>query len=73
MADIAETPTTFGGDFTMAPSLNALAGVRAFVTERIAFFGEFKHNRSTFKFSDSEFDTKYRTNMFMGGIWFHFK
>lgn len=73
VADIAETPNTFSGDFTMAPSLNALAGVRAFLTERIALFGEFKHNRSTFKFSDSEFDAKYRTNMIMGGIAFHFK
>ncbi len=73
VVDIAETPTTFGGDFTMAPSLNALVGLRAFVTERIAFFGEFKHNRSAFKFSDDEFDARYRTNMFMGGISFHFK
>jgi opacity protein-like surface antigen len=72
-ADIAQTPTTFGGDFTMAPSLNVLAGMRVFVTERIAFFGEFKHNRSTFKFSDDEFDAKYRTTMFMGGVSFHFK
>lgn len=73
VADLAESPTTFSEDVTVAPSLNLLAGVRAFVTERIAVFGEFKHNRSSFKFSDNEFDAKYRTNMFMGGISFHFK
>ena len=73
VADIEGTRNTFSDDFTMAPSLNVLAGIRAFVTERIAFFGEFKHNRSTFKFSENEFDATYRTNMFMGGIAFHFK
>ena len=73
IADIAETRTTFFNETLMAPSLNALVGMRAFVTERIAFFGEFKHNRSTFKFSDNEFDARYRTNMFMGGITFHFQ
>ncbi len=73
VAEIAETPNTFFSDSTVAPSLNVLAGVRAFVTERIAFFGEFKHNRSTFKFSENEFEARYRTNMFMGGIAFHFK
>ncbi len=73
VADIAQTPNTFSDDFTMAPSLNVLAGLRVFVTERIALFGEFKHNRSTFKFSDNEFDATYRTNMFMAGLAFHFK
>lgn len=43
------------------------------MTERIALFGEFKHNRSTFKISDDTFDAQYRTNMFMGGISVHFK
>jgi hypothetical protein len=43
VAGISETPNTFFDDVTMAPSLNVLAGLRAFVTERIAFFGEFKH------------------------------
>ncbi len=73
VADIAESPNTFFDDFVMAPALNALAGLRVFLTDRIALFGEFKHNRSTFKFSDNEFEAKYRTNMFMGGLSFHFK
>jgi hypothetical protein len=67
VADLAETRNTFSDDLTVAPSLNLLAGLRAFVTERIALFGEYKHNRSTFKFSDNEFEARYRTNMFMGG------
>jgi opacity protein-like surface antigen len=72
VADLAET-ATFSSDFGMAPSLNALAGIRAFVPEQIALFGEFKYNRSTFEFSNNEFDTKYQTTMFMGGIAFHFR
>jgi opacity protein-like surface antigen len=72
VADLAETPT-ISSDFTTAPCVNALAGVRAFVTERIALFGEFKYNRSTFKFSENELEAKYQTTMFMGGLSFHFK
>ena len=60
-------------DVAIAPSMNALAGVRIFLTENIAFFGEYKYNRSTFKFSDNEIEAKYQTNMFMGGISFHFQ
>lgn len=73
VADIAESPNTFSDDFVMAPAFNALAGLRVFLSDRIALFGEFKHNRSTFKFSDNEFEARYRTNMFMGGLSFHFK
>jgi opacity protein-like surface antigen len=73
VADIAESRNTFSDDFTVAPAFNALAGLRVFLSERIALFGEFKHNRSTFKFSDNEFEAHYRTNMFMGGLSFHFK
>jgi opacity protein-like surface antigen len=65
--------STFDAEATVAPALNVLAGMRAFITERIALFGEFKYNQSTFKFSDNEFDAKYRTTMFMGGLSFHFK
>lgn len=73
VADIAETPNTFSSDFAMAPAFNAVAGLRIFVTEKIAFFGEYKYNRSVFKFSDNEVQANYQTNMFMGGISFHFK
>lgn len=60
-------------DVAIAPSLNALAGLRIFLTEHLALFGEYKYNRSTFKFSDNELEAKYQTNMFVGGISFHFK
>jgi opacity protein-like surface antigen len=60
-------------DVAIAPSMNALAGVRIFLTQNIAFFGEYKYSRSTFKFSDNEIEAKYQTNMFMGGISFHFQ
>jgi len=73
VADIAATPNTFSDDFTTAPAFNALAGLRVFFTERLALFGEFKYNQSTFKFSDNEFQAKYQTTMFMGGLSFHFK
>jgi opacity protein-like surface antigen len=50
-------------DIAIAPSLNALAGVRIFLTEHIAVFGEYKYNQtlSKFQFSDSEIEATYRT------------
>lgn len=72
VAGISEN-STFSGEATVAPALNVLGGLRIFLTERLALFGEFKYNQSTFKFSDNEFDAKYQTKMFMGGLSFHFK
>jgi len=73
IAGLSETPNTYSDDVSAAPNLNLLAGMRAFVTERIALFGEVKHNRSTFKFSDNEVETRYRTTIFMAGLSFHFR
>lgn len=74
VAGLAENITNgIVDDVAIAPSMNALAGVRIFLTQNIAFFGEYKYNRSTFKFSDNEIEAKYQTNMFMGGISFHFQ
>ena len=55
------------------PTLNLLAGVRAFVTKSVALFGEYKHNRGTFEFSNNLVEGDYRTNMVLGGISYHFK
>ena len=55
------------------PTLNLLAGVRAFVTKNVALFGEYKHNRGTFEFSNNLVEGDYRTNMVLGGISYHFK
>jgi opacity protein-like surface antigen len=65
--------STFSDEVVIAPAFNALGGLRIFLTERIALFGEVKYNQATFKFNDNEFQTKYQTTMFMGGLSFHFK
>ena len=59
------------------PGLNVLAGVRYFLTERVALFGEYKYNRATF-----EFDTvgaaaaglkgDYSASHIVGGLSVHF-
>lgn len=58
---------------SLEPTLNLLAGVRAFVTKRVALFAEYKHNRGTFTFSDNFIEGNYRTNMVLGGLSYHFK
>lgn len=56
-----------------APGLNALAGIRCFVTDRVALFAEYKYNRTTFSFPTMfGFDADYSANHFMGGVSFHF-
>ena len=60
-------------ELSIDPTLNLLAGLRAFVTDRLALFGEYKHNRGTLKFSDNQLEGDYRTNMFLGGISYHWR
>jgi len=53
------------------PTLNAVAGLKFFVTEKIAIFGEYKFNYGNWQFLNTiEFD--YLTNMFLGGMSYHF-
>ena len=58
--------------------LNALAGVRAFLTDSIAVFGEYKYNRASFDFETtsngvtSGLKGDYSVNMAVGGLAFHF-
>src|SRR5205807_3353314 len=49
--------------------LNALAGVRFFLTDRVAFFGEYKYNRAAFDFgSDVTLHVLYQAHHFVGGL-----
>jgi hypothetical protein len=50
-----------------------LAGLRVFIRERIAAFGEFKYNQSTLKFNDNGFEARLNASMLMFGLSFHFK
>jgi opacity protein-like surface antigen len=63
------------------PGLNVLAGIRYFVTERMAVFGEYKYNRASFRFPTIDtsaagvpggFDGTYSASMFTGGVSYHF-
>ena len=60
------------------PGFNALAGLRYFVTERIALFGEYKYNYAAFDFTtDGPFGAAvgkadYRVNHIVGGLSIHF-
>lgn len=50
--------------------INLIAGARYFVTQKLAFFGEFKYNRSTIHFPGIEGD--YSAQLFVFGISLHF-
>ena len=53
--------------------LNALAGARFFLTERVALFGEYKYNRVTFDFGGTaSLHTLYQPQSFVGGFSLHF-
>lgn len=55
------------------PSLNFLAGLKFFVTEQVSVFGEYKFNYgSGWEFEDNLLEFDYSTNMFLGGVSYHF-
>ena len=59
------------------PGLNVLAGVRYFVTERVALFGEYKYNRATFEFDNvgataAGLKGDYSASHIVGGLSLHF-
>ena len=59
-------------DKDVAPGLNALAGLRYFATDRIAFFAEYKYNRAAYDFPDAiRLKADYSANHFLGGVSFH--
>lgn len=53
------------------PTVNALAGLKFFVTEKIAVFGEYKFNYGNWQFIDF-LEWNYMTHMFLGGVSYHF-
>lgn len=60
-------------DSDTAPGLNALAGLRMFVTDNLALFAEYKYNRATFNLPNAiGFEADYSANIFMGGVSYHF-
>ena len=70
----------FGGGTSSSdngvPGFNGLAGVRYFMTEHIAVFGEYKYNRATFNFNNvstpAGFSGDYSVHNVVGGLSFHF-
>jgi opacity protein-like surface antigen len=65
-----------GGNFrpeaSFAPSFNILAGVKYYLTPKIAPFIEYKYNFAQFHFTKSNVTADYRANLFMFGIAYHF-
>jgi opacity protein-like surface antigen len=63
---------TSGSD--LQPGLNAFGGLKVFVTEHIAVFGEYKYNRATIKRLDDVSGLKgdYSIMHLLGGIAYHF-
>jgi opacity protein-like surface antigen len=58
---------------TFFPGLNVIAGIRAFLSKRVALFTEYKYNQATIEFSDQHVKADYRTNYFMAGLSYHFQ
>ena len=55
------------------PGFNALAGLRFFLTDHLALFGEYKYTRATFEFPGLiGIKGDYSANQFVGGVGIHF-
>mgnify|MGYP002085345279 CR=1 FL=1 len=59
----------------LTAGLNALAGMQWFLTENVAFFGEYKYNRATVNFGDAFYGLNgdYAVTHLAVGFGFHFK
>ena len=62
----------FRPEASFAPSFNVLAGIKYFMTPKIAPFIEYKYDLAHFSFSRSNITADYRANLFMFGVAFHF-
>lgn len=76
IAHIGDTATV-RSDTDVAAAWNVLAGLRAFITPKIAIFGEYKYTGATFKFDgafgpDGGFSGNYRAQHILGGLSYHF-
>jgi opacity protein-like surface antigen len=73
-ADISNN--TFSAHANFVPGFNALAGLRYYLTDRIAMFTEYKYNRATFNFVGVSglggFQGVYSVNHIVGGISYHY-
>lgn len=64
-------------DTDVAAAWNVLTGLRAFITPKIAVFGEYKYTGATLKFEgaygpDGGFSGNYRAQHILGGLSYHF-
>ncbi|MFZ1803999.1 MAG: outer membrane beta-barrel protein [Nitrospira sp.] len=76
IAHIGDT-TTVRSDTDVAVAWNVLVGLRAFITPKIAVFGEYKHTGATLKFNQAfgdlgGFSGNYRAQLLLGGLSYHF-
>ena len=76
IARIGDTPTV-RSDSDVAVAWNVLAGLRTFITPKIAIFGEYKYTGATLKFEgafgpDGGFSGNYRAQHILGGLSYHF-
>lgn len=76
IAHIGDTATV-RSDTDVAAAWNVLAGLRAFVTPKIAVFGEYKYTGATFEFDQAfgplgGFSGNYRAQHILGGLSYHF-
>jgi opacity protein-like surface antigen len=76
IAHIGDTATV-RSDSDVATAWNILAGLRAFITPKIAVFGEYKYTGATLKFDQAfgdlgGFSGNYRAQHILGGLSYHF-
>lgn len=76
IAHIGDTATV-RSDSDVATAWNVLAGLRAFITPKIAVFGEYKYIGATLKFDQAfgdlgGFSGNYRAQHILGGLSYHF-
>lgn len=76
IAHIGKTPTV-QNDTDVSAVWNVLVGLRAFITPRIALFGEYKYTGATFHFDHAlgnlgGFSGNYRAQHILGGLSYHF-
>lgn len=55
-----------------SPGLNALAGLRIKVGQHFMLFSEYKYNRTSFDFSNSDFHVLYQAHYVVGGLGWSF-
>ena len=78
MAHIKTTTTGFEGtQDTTSIGFNAKAGIEYFITRNLSAFGEWKHNRTTFKFDANNnggfgFQANYNPHFIAVGLNYHF-